>query len=173
MIVATLATRHRRESHDVQPDARGAVASAALSGAEPDRDDPGRRAQCRQHRRHAGQELLGIEERSRSFEQVSTIDPPDTNLEYEGEIEHAAAASVSDDFLPLLGVRPALGRLLDSRIDAGAQHPLAILISDELVAPPVCRRSRGDRESPCASTMSRRRSPVCWLPVFDCFCRLP
>ena len=43
-----------------------------------------------------------------------------------------AAASVSDDFLPLLGVRPALGRLLDSKIDAGAQHPLAILISDGL-----------------------------------------
>src|ERR1051325_10119954 len=30
-------------------------------------------------------ELLGIQERSRSFEQVSTIDPLDANLEYAGE----------------------------------------------------------------------------------------
>jgi putative ABC transport system permease protein len=44
-------------------------------------------------------ELLGIKERSRSFERVSTIDPFDANLEYAGEMEHVAAASVSDDFL--------------------------------------------------------------------------
>ncbi len=77
-------------------------------------------------------ELLGIRERSRSFEQVSTIDSVDANLEYAGEMEHVAAASVSDDFLPLLGVRPALGRMLDSRVDVGKQQALAILISDEL-----------------------------------------
>ena len=77
-------------------------------------------------------ELLGIKERSRSFEQVATIDSADANLEYAGQMEHVAAASVSDDFLPLLGVRPVLGRMLDSRIDAGKQQPLAILISDDL-----------------------------------------
>jgi putative ABC transport system permease protein len=78
------------------------------------------------------QELLGIRNFSRSFEQVATIDSFDANLEYAGEMEHVPAASVSDDFLPLLGVRPASGRLLDSRIDAAAQRPLAILISDDL-----------------------------------------
>jgi predicted permease len=79
-----------------------------------------------------GQEFLGIKNSSRSFERVATIGSPDANLEYAGRIERVAAASVSDDFLPLLGVRPALGRLLDSRIDAGAQLPLAVLISDGL-----------------------------------------
>lgn len=77
-------------------------------------------------------ELLGIEERSRSFEQVATINSDDANLEYAGAMDHVAAASVSDNFLPLFGVRPALGRMLDSRIDESKQQPLSILISDEL-----------------------------------------
>jgi len=79
-----------------------------------------------------GAELLGIKERSHSFEQVSTIDPFDINFEHAGEMEHVAAARISDDFLPLLGVRPALGRLLDSRLDLGDQQALSVLISDEL-----------------------------------------
>lgn len=78
------------------------------------------------------QELLGLKERSRSFEQVSTVDPADANLEYAGEMEHVTAASVSDDFLPMLGVRPALGRPLDSRIGANKESAVAMLISDEL-----------------------------------------
>src|SRR4051794_1910502 len=77
-------------------------------------------------------ELLGIKERSRSFEQVATIDPVDANLEYAGEVEHVAAASISDDLLPLLGARPVLGQMLDSRVDVGNRQPLAILIGDEL-----------------------------------------
>jgi predicted permease len=81
-------------------------------------------------------EVRDLRERSHSFEQVSMIDPADANLEYGGEMEHVTAASVSDDFLPLLGARPVLGRALDSRIDVGKdkgkQQVLAILISDEL-----------------------------------------
>src|SRR3954470_10322301 len=77
-------------------------------------------------------EVRGLRERSRSLQHVSTISAVDANLEYAGEMEHVAAASVSDDFLPLLGARPALGRTLDSRIDEGPGHVLAILISDEL-----------------------------------------
>ena len=77
-------------------------------------------------------ELIALRERSHSFEQVSTIDSADTNLEYSGEVEHVAAASVSDDFLPLLGGSPAVGRTLDSRIDRGSQQAFAILISNEL-----------------------------------------
>ena len=76
-------------------------------------------------------ELLALQERSRSVEQVATIDTDGANLEYAGEMEHVTAASVTDDFLPLLGARPALGRLLDSRIDE-QQRPLAVLISDQL-----------------------------------------
>lgn len=77
-------------------------------------------------------EVRGLRERSRSLQQVSMINPVDANLEYAGEMEHVTAASVSDDFLPLLGARPALGRTLDSRIDQGEQQVFAILISDEL-----------------------------------------
>jgi predicted permease len=77
-------------------------------------------------------ELVGLQERSRSFERVSTMDPVDANLEHEGETERVAAESVTDDFLPLLGAFPILGRGLDSRIDNGKQQAFAILISDEL-----------------------------------------
>ena len=77
-------------------------------------------------------EVRGLKERSRSLELVSTINPVEANLEYAGEMEHVEAASVSDDFLPLLGVRPALGRMLNSSIDEGEQQALAIVISDEL-----------------------------------------
>ncbi len=84
---------------------------------------------------HAGatkRELLGFQERSRSFEQVSTMDQIDANLEYAGAVERVMAAYVSDDFLPLLGVYPALGRTLNSRLDAGQQQAFAIVISDDL-----------------------------------------
>lgn len=77
-------------------------------------------------------EVLDLKELSRSFEQVSTIDSVEANLEYQGEMEHVTAASVSDDFLPLLGTHPSLGRALDSRIDWNKQQAFTILISDEL-----------------------------------------
>jgi putative ABC transport system permease protein len=56
------------------------------------------------------QELMGLQKRSRSFEQVATMGSVDANLEHAGEMEHVAAAEVSEEFLPLLGARPALGR---------------------------------------------------------------
>lgn len=77
-------------------------------------------------------ELLSLQERSRCLEAVSTIEEADANLEYAGESESVTAADASDNFLPLLGARPALGRTLDSRVDASAQKPLAVLISDQL-----------------------------------------
>ncbi|MGA8029142.1 MAG: ABC transporter permease [Bryobacteraceae bacterium] len=77
-------------------------------------------------------EVLDLKEHSRSFEQVSMINAVDANLEYQGNKEHVQAASVSDNFLPLLGAYPALGRTLDSRVDEGKQQVLAIVISDEL-----------------------------------------
>jgi predicted permease len=77
-------------------------------------------------------EVLDLKDRSRSFEQVSIINAVDANLEYQGETEHVEAASVSDNLLPLLGARPALGRTLDSHIDEGKERVLAIVISDKL-----------------------------------------
>jgi putative ABC transport system permease protein len=77
-------------------------------------------------------EVLDLKQRSRSFEQVATIDHGDANLEYAGEMDRVASASVSDDFLPLLGARPALGRMIESRQDEGDEQALAVLIGDEL-----------------------------------------
>ena len=77
-------------------------------------------------------ELLSLEERSRCFQAVSTIDEVDADLDYGAGSEHLSAASISDNFLPLLGARPVLGRMLDSRVDVSGQQPLAILISDQL-----------------------------------------
>ena len=78
------------------------------------------------------QELIGLQERSRSFEKISTIAQTDANLEYAGEMENIAAANVSDEFLPLVGGRPVLGRMPHASIDAGQQRTFAILIGDEL-----------------------------------------
>src|SRR5262249_49292046 len=77
-------------------------------------------------------EVLDLKEHSRSFEQVSMIYSRDADVEYGGQTERLAVARVSDDFLPLLGVRPVLGRTLDSRIDRSQEPDLAILISNEL-----------------------------------------
>jgi putative ABC transport system permease protein len=77
-------------------------------------------------------EVHELSVRSRTLEQVATLNAADANLEYAGESEHVTAMSVSDNFLPLLGVRAALGRTLDSRIDEGKDQVLSILISDEL-----------------------------------------
>jgi predicted permease len=77
-------------------------------------------------------EVFDLKERSHSFEQVSTIETADANLEYLGETEHVEAASVSDNFLPLLGARPVLGRTLDSRLDQSKEQAVAIVISNEL-----------------------------------------
>jgi putative ABC transport system permease protein len=86
-------------------------------------------------------ELLDLRARSRLFEDLSMISVVDANLDYNGEMEHLAAASVSDDFLPLLGARPALGRPLHAQIDEGKTQVRAVLISDALWH----RRFGGDR----------------------------
>lgn len=77
-------------------------------------------------------EVLELQERSHSFQQVSTLQAVDANIEYADETERAAAESVSDNFLPMLGARPVLGRGLDASKDGGTQQASAILISDEL-----------------------------------------
>ncbi len=71
-------------------------------------------------------ELLDLKARSVSFARIATIEAMDAGLERGGETEHVRAAGVSDDLLPLLGARPALGRTPDSRnLDA-------VMISDAL-----------------------------------------
>jgi predicted permease len=76
-------------------------------------------------------EVLDLQARSRLLEHVSIFGGADANLEYNGEAEHVAAASVSDDLLPLLGAGTALGRPLNSRTDI-PDMVRNILISDSL-----------------------------------------
>lgn len=77
-------------------------------------------------------EVLDLKERGRSFERVAMIDTGEATVEYMGESERVAEARVSDDLLPLLGARLALGRALEARTDDRDGPGPAILISDEL-----------------------------------------
>jgi putative ABC transport system permease protein len=47
-------------------------------------------------------------------------------------MEQVPAANATDDFLPMLGVQPQFGRLLDERIDIGVGRILSVVISHEL-----------------------------------------
>ena len=76
-------------------------------------------------------EALDLQERGRSFEQVSMVDTGTATVEYLGEAERVAQARVSDELFSLLGARPTMGRALDTRIDDG-KGPSAVLISDDL-----------------------------------------
>jgi predicted permease len=78
------------------------------------------------------QEVIALAQHAQSLEHVSTIDFADRNLFYEGQSERVTAANISDNFLPLLGARPAQGRLLHAATDTSPQQPLAALISDDL-----------------------------------------
>ena len=77
-------------------------------------------------------EVLDLKERARSFTQVSMLDTGNANLEYRGETDHVVTARVSDEFLPLLGVRPALGRALNAQLDEARNQATAVLIGDDL-----------------------------------------
>jgi len=90
-------------------------------------------------------EVRDLKTRSRSLELVSTVDAGGANLEYGGEMEHVAAASVSDDFLPLLGAHPALGRTLDSRLDTSNGQARGIVDRRWAVAAAFWSRAGCDR----------------------------
>ena len=77
-------------------------------------------------------ELLDIRQRSRSLEQVSMGNGVDAHVEVDGVVERASAASVSEDFLPALGIQPALGRAFDGARDVREGAAVSVLISDEL-----------------------------------------
>ncbi|MCX7287474.1 MAG: hypothetical protein NTW20_07890 [Rhodobacterales bacterium] len=62
-------------------------------------------------------EVFDLKDRARSFEQVSMIDTGEVKVAYLGESGRVAQARVSDDFLPLLGGRLAMGRALYSRVE--------------------------------------------------------
>jgi putative ABC transport system permease protein len=80
-------------------------------------------------------EVADLRARSRTLERLAMANGVDAHVEAGGEVERVGAASVSDDLLPALGAVPALGRLLDSRLDAGTSSAPAargVVISDAL-----------------------------------------
>jgi putative ABC transport system permease protein len=97
----------------VRADAPGAPARAALSGAE----------------------VADLRDAARLFESVAALVAVNGDLTSragDAPMERVSAASATDNLLPLLGIRPAAGRLLDVRTDMGADRVLAVLISHDL-----------------------------------------
>ncbi|MGH9160193.1 MAG: ABC transporter permease, partial [Vicinamibacteraceae bacterium] len=77
-------------------------------------------------------ELWDIRAQSRFLDYVSTIAGPDAHVNVNGEVERVAAASVTDDVLPLFGAVPlALGRTLRTAED-DSNGLMRIVISNDL-----------------------------------------
>ncbi|OFW08212.1 MAG: hypothetical protein A3H96_23650 [Acidobacteria bacterium RIFCSPLOWO2_02_FULL_67_36] len=85
--------------------------------------------------RNAGpssREVHDLRIRSRALTELAVVNGVDAHVEIHGEIERVAAASVSADLLPALGVRPALGRLFDPRDGSVNGQVRRVIISDAL-----------------------------------------
>ncbi|MPY90557.1 MAG: FtsX-like permease family protein [Luteitalea sp.] len=76
-------------------------------------------------------EVLDLRAQSRLVDHLSTFSGVDAHVYVDHEAERVAAASVSDDVLPLLGAIPALGRTLRARQDVG-EKVRSVVISDGL-----------------------------------------
>jgi putative ABC transport system permease protein len=84
---------------------------------------------------HAGAsagEILDLRARSRTLERIAAINPVAAHVDAGDEVIGAAAANVSDDLLPALGVLPAHGRTLAARLDAGDPAARGVVITDAL-----------------------------------------
>ena len=83
----------------------------------------------------SGAETQDLRDASGLFDRVATIVAVGGSLtSTAGDLgmERVRTANVSDGLLPMLGVRPQLGRLLDARLDTTADAILGVVISDEL-----------------------------------------
>jgi len=79
----------------------------------------------------SGAEVLKIHEQSRQIEDVAIIVRVDASLTGE-QMEPLVGARISENFLPVLGVSPMLGRNLDVKVDRGTAHPNGVIISYDL-----------------------------------------
>lgn len=120
-----------------------AVLIQPLPYREPDRlvlfraDAPG----YRRYPGITGNEFHALRDRSDLFEDVAAINGVNANLTDGDEMERVAGGSATDNFLPLLGVVPAAGRPLSTRLDFGERLVRSVVISHELWQ----RRWQGDR----------------------------
>jgi hypothetical protein len=57
-----------------------------------------------------GEEFFALRERTHLFDEIATVNSSGASITRVDDMEIVTAASVSDNFLPLLFVAPALGR---------------------------------------------------------------
>jgi putative ABC transport system permease protein len=88
-----------------------------------------------------GDEFLAIRARTDLFEDAATAHESPTSLTEVDNMERVESASIGDNFLPLLGVAPSIGRQVSAREDAGTAWISGVNISYELWQ----RRWQGDR----------------------------
>lgn len=70
---------------------------------------------------------LDVRERSRALTSIAAANPFGVNLSTEGSTERMEAWLISEDFLPLLGVKPLLGRNLEPRDFVAGAAPVVVL----------------------------------------------
>ena len=80
----------------------------------------------------ASAEIDDIRAQSKLIESVGWLTLPSASLTGEGQMERVGAVRVSDDFLAVLDVRPALGRTLVAKEDRGQLSARNVMISYEL-----------------------------------------
>ena len=79
-----------------------------------------------------GAEIQDIRAATHVFDQVAAIVAVVGSVTGESEMERVTTANVTDNFLPMLGVVPLLGRPLDEQIDVSTEAILSVVISHEL-----------------------------------------
>ncbi len=87
-----------------------------------------------------GEEFFALRERTDVFEAVATVNDSQGSLTGVDDMEVVTAASVSDNYLPLLGASPVLGRTVNAREDLGTPYIRAVNVGYDLWQ----RRWRGD-----------------------------
>ncbi len=78
-----------------------------------------------------GAEVIDLHEQSRLIQDIAVIAPVYTSLTGE-KMQQVQAASITESFLPLLGVSPLLGRNISEKLDNGPEFVSGVLISYEL-----------------------------------------
>jgi predicted permease len=68
-----------------------------------------------------------VRRQERIFSSVAAFVPTEFSLNAEGQTHQAHALFVSGDFFPILGAKPAFGRLIDARDDPDAAPPIVVI----------------------------------------------
>jgi len=80
----------------------------------------------------AAGEIQDIRNQSKLIENIGWLTLPSASLTGDGQMERVGAVALSDELLPVLGVKPALGRSLIAKEDRPDLFPRNVMISYEL-----------------------------------------